>query len=120
VWIVFLIQSQHFSLLNISPQSGAVYRFEWCLFSFSTLWPANGCHGRCWLWGVVCGWAKQVCGWLGKGRAASGLALACFVLGGDLWVRIRSPHLTPHRDPCRGASGPTHLLCWICYQTQLY
>lgn len=67
----------------------------WCLFSFSVLWPVNRCSGRCWLQDVVCGWAKQVCGCPGEGKAISGLALACFVLGGGLWACIQSPHLTP-------------------------
>lgn len=49
VCMLFLIQNQNLGLLNISPLIRVVYRFEWCLFTFSILWTMNGCHGRCWL-----------------------------------------------------------------------
>lgn len=62
------------------------------------------CHGRC-----VCGWVKQAYGCLGKGRAASGLTLASFVLVRGLWACICFPHLTPQRDPLHRASGCTHV-----------
>lgn len=69
---------------------GAVLRFEWCLFSSSIL---NAMAG-------VSGWVNQACGWLGKGRATSGLTLDSFCA----CQRSLSLHLFPTPDSPKGPS----------------